>query len=53
MPMTTEDFIIDLLCRVDERMKDVPNASQAALWPSELVTIGLLFAIKGVGSRAF
>lgn len=51
--MTTEDFIIDLFCRVDDRMKDVPNHSQAALWPSELVTIGMLFAIKGVGGRAF
>ncbi|EIC29345.1 MULTISPECIES: hypothetical protein [Methylomicrobium] len=27
--------------------------NQASLWPSELVTIGLLFALKGVGSRAF
>lgn len=34
-------------------MRDVPNHSQAALWPSEMVTIGLLFAVKGVGSRAF
>ena len=51
--MTTEDFIIDLFCRVDDRMKNVPNHSQASLWPSELVTIGLLFAVKGVGQRAF
>ena len=28
-------------------MKDVPNHSQAALWPGELVTIGMLFAIIG------
>jgi hypothetical protein len=33
-PMTTEDFIIDLFCRVDDRMKNIPNHSQAALWPS-------------------
>ena len=51
--MTTEDFIIDLFCRVDDRMKNVPNHSQAALWPSELVTIGMLFAVKGVGQQAF
>ena len=34
-------------------MKEVPNHSQATLYPSELVTIGLLYAIKGVGSKAF
>jgi hypothetical protein len=51
--MTTEDFIIDLFCRVDDRMKNVPNHSRAALWPSELVTIGVLFAVKGVGQQAF
>ncbi len=51
--MTTEDFIIDLFCRVDDRMNNVPNHSQAAPWPSELVTIGLLFAVKGVGQQAF
>jgi hypothetical protein len=51
--MTTEDFIIDLFCRVDDRMKHVPQHGQAALWPSEVVTLGLLFALKGVGGRAF
>jgi len=51
--MTTEDFITDLFCRVDDRMNNVPNHSQASLWPSELVILGLLFALKGVGSRAF
>ena len=51
--MTTEDFISDLFCRVDDRMKNVPNHCQAALWPSELVTIGLRFAVKGVGQQAF
>ncbi|MBL1264926.1 hypothetical protein [Candidatus Methylomicrobium oryzae] len=49
--MTTEDFITDLFCPVDARMKNAPNHSQASLWPSELVTIGLLFALKGGGSR--
>ena len=51
--MTHEDFIIDLFCRVDDAMKDVPQHRQAALWPSEIVTVGLLFAVKGVGQRAF
>lgn len=51
--MTHEDFITDLFSRVDDRMLDVPKHPQAALWPSELVTLGLLFAIKGVGERPF
>jgi len=51
--MTTEDFIIDLFCRVDDEMRDVPKHSQAQLYPSEAVTLALLFALKGVGNRAF
>jgi hypothetical protein len=51
--MTTEDFIIDLFCRVDDQMLDVKKHSQASLYPSEVVTLALLFALKGVGSRAF
>ncbi len=51
--MTIEDFITELFCRVDDQMRDVRNHSQASLWPSEVVTIGLLHAIKGVGSRPF
>ncbi len=51
--MTTVDFIIELFCRVDDAMKEVPKHSQAHLHPSELVTIGLLHALKGVGQRAF
>jgi hypothetical protein len=51
--MTHEDFIIELFCRVDDAMADVAQHRQAALWPSEIVTLGLLFAIKGVSQRAF
>ena len=51
--MTTEDFIIDLFCRVDEQMPDAKKHSQANLYPSEVVTIAMLFALKGVGNRAF
>ena len=51
--MTTVDFIIALFCRVDEHMKGVPKHPQATLWPSEVVTLGLLHALKGVGNRAF
>ena len=51
--MTTEDFIIHLFCQVDDRMGHLPKHSQACLWPSELVTVGLLFALKGGYFRAF
>lgn len=51
--MSTEDFIIELFCRVDDVMAGTPKHSQALLYPSETVTLALLFAIKGVGGRAF
>jgi hypothetical protein len=51
--MTTEDFITELFCQVDERMGEVPKHRQASLWPSEIVTVGLLFGLKGDGERAF
>jgi len=51
--MSTVDCIIDLFCRVDEAMLDVPKHPQAKLYPSELVTLALLFALKGVGPRPF
>lgn len=51
--MTTEDFIYELFDRVDEAMLDVGKDPRASLYPSEVVTLGLLFALKGVGNRAF
>lgn len=51
--MTTEDIIIQIFCLVDDQMKDVPKHSQAKLYPSEVVTIGLLFALKGGHFRTF
>jgi hypothetical protein len=51
--MTTEDFISELFYRVDEAMKEIPKHPLANLWPSEVVTLGVLFALKGVGNRAF
>jgi hypothetical protein len=51
--VTTENFIIELFCRVDDTMLDAPKHSQAHLYPSEVVTLALLFALKGVGNRAF
>ena len=51
--MTTEEFIIHLFCCVDDAMGDVPKHPQAKLYPSELVTIGLLFALKGGSFHSF
>jgi hypothetical protein len=51
--MTTLDFITDLFCRVDDALHDIAKHPQAKLYPSEIVTVGLLFALKGVGPRAF
>lgn len=51
--MTTEDIIIYIFCKVDDKMPNLPKHSQAKLYPSELVTIGLLFALKGGYFRAF
>lgn len=51
--MCTEDFIIALFCRVDEKLRDQTKRGDAKLWPAEIVTLALLFAIKGVGERAF
>ena len=51
--MTSEDFISELFYRIDEAMTDVPKHPLSHLWPSEIVTLGLLFALKGVGTRAF
>jgi len=42
-----------LFIKVDDALRDVPKHPLAALYPSEIVTIGLLFALKGVGNRAF
>lgn len=51
--MTTEEFIIAVFCEIDDRMPNMPKHRQAKLYPSELVTIGVLFALKGGYFRAF
>jgi hypothetical protein len=38
---------------VDDQMLDVPKHPQTNLYPREVVTLALLFALKGVGNRAF
>src|SRR5438128_12171704 len=51
--MTTQDVIIALFYAVDQEMLDVPKHPEAKLYPSEVVTLALLHAIKGGGTRAF
>ncbi len=51
--MPTDEIIIRLYVMVDERIGDVKVEPGAHLYPSEIVTIGLLFALKGGRWRAF
>jgi hypothetical protein len=51
--MTTVNFITALFYEVDEQIGALPKHAEAHLWPSEVVTLGLLQALKGVGNRAF
>ncbi len=51
--MTTEDIIIEIFYQVDEQLPPLPKHPQAKLYPSELVTVGILFALKGTHFRAF
>jgi hypothetical protein len=41
-PMITIDFITDLFCQVDEQLRAIPKHPAAHLWPSEVVTVGLV-----------
>ena len=45
--MSTLEFITALFCHVDEHLRAVPKHPEAHLWPSEVVTLGLLHALKG------
>jgi hypothetical protein len=51
--MTTVDFITALFYEIDEQLRAIPKHPETHLWPSEVVTLGLLHALKGVGHRAF
>lgn len=51
--MSTDDFIMALFVRVDTELGHLPRHSQAKLHPSEIVTLALLFALKGVGPCPF
>ena len=51
--MITVEFITALFYEVDEQMRAIPKHPEAHLWPSEVVTLGLLHALKGVGNCPF
>jgi hypothetical protein len=48
---TTIEFITALFCQVDDQLAGLPKHPEARLWPSEVVTLGLLHALKGGGNR--
>jgi hypothetical protein len=49
----TVEFLTALFSEVDEQMRAIPKHPEAHLWPSEVVTLGLLHALTGVGNRPF
>ena len=51
--MTTVEFIIALCYEVDEQLRAISKHPEARLWPSDVVTRGLLHVLTGVGNRVF
>src|SRR3989442_5313565 len=51
--MMTVEFIPAFFYEVDEQLRATPKPPAAPLWPSEVVTLGLLHALKGVANRPF
>ena len=45
--MTTEEIIVHIFCKVDDALGAVHKEVLANLYPGEVVTIGILFALKG------
>jgi hypothetical protein len=51
--VSTEDIILHIFYHVDNAMLEVEKPPLSKLYPSEVVTIGRLFALKGGHFRAF
>jgi hypothetical protein len=51
--MRTEEIITRLFCMVDDKVGAVKKRKNANLYASEIITIGILFSLKGVHYRAF
>lgn len=52
-PLPAYDFTIELFCRVDDTLIGEQKPALAHLHPSEVVTLGLLYGLRGQGYRAF
>ena len=50
---TTIACITAFCCQVADHLAGLLKAPEARLWPSEVVTLGLLHALKGGGNRPF
>lgn len=48
-----EEIIVSLFLIVDEQLGSIKKRSDAGLYASEIVTVGLVFALKGGRYRAF
>src|SRR5678816_3365164 len=42
---TTIEFITTLFCQVDDQLAGLPKQPEDRLWPSEVVTVGLLLSL--------
>jgi hypothetical protein len=51
--VTIVEFITELFYPADEKLKNEKQHSQAKLSKSEIVTLALLFALKGSNTRYF
>lgn len=51
--MNAIDFITELFCKVDDELSHIRLEHEPQLHLSEIVTIGLLYAMKGRGPRPF
>ena len=51
--MTTGDIILHIFCNVDDNLPEIGKHPQSILYPIELVTLGILFCLKGGSLRTF
>ncbi|HVO71456.1 MAG TPA: hypothetical protein VMT24_15505 [Aggregatilineaceae bacterium] len=50
--MTTEDMIIHIFCYVDDALRGAAKDARDKMYPSEVVSISILFSLKGGHFRA-
>jgi len=51
--LSAVDFITELFRRADVQLNGIQKHTQAPLYPSEVITLALLFALKGGSNWAF